>query len=186
MLSASSSNSGSHKQTTSLFSEERHDSAISQIDLLPNDKLGTSPPPPPPPPPPASIMQQAQPPPSVPPPTPPEAKAANAGANKGSNPEDWSIDQVAEWLQSVGLSNVADNFIGTRNCMRGHVPFLINIPENFRARNYRRHITEPDVRITQGTRYHNIWTALPRYECSRKIESRAQQTNCRRRCCCSS
>ncbi|OZJ04839.1 hypothetical protein BZG36_02328 [Bifiguratus adelaidae] len=36
-----------------------------------------------------------------------------------ANPEDWEVEQVAMWLESVGLGNVADNFI--RNEISGDI-----------------------------------------------------------------
>lgn len=65
--------------------EDQIDRAISQVSSTPTSSL---------------VSQPAAPPPlGAPPPAP-------------TNPEAWSIDEVADWLRSVGLENVVDIFIG--------------------------------------------------------------------------
>ncbi|KAI8140116.1 hypothetical protein BJV82DRAFT_581407 [Fennellomyces sp. T-0311] len=60
---------------------------------------------------PAAYMHQPQPPPAGSPPPPPATPTPAPSSSSSTKTEDWTIDQVAEWLHSVGLDNVSANFV---------------------------------------------------------------------------
>lgn len=61
----------------------------------------------------ATVTQLQYPPPgSPPPPPPPLISPSTSSRHLSGKPEDWTIEQVTDWLQSVGLDNVTQTFIG--------------------------------------------------------------------------
>lgn len=82
--------------------ENEIDNAISHV----NSSMVTSQQQPPP------TSAPPLPPPSGSPPSLPPALVPSSTSSSTTNPEDWNIDQVAEWLKSVGLGNVSSIFIG--------------------------------------------------------------------------
>ena len=99
--------SDSSRATSKVHEEDRFtleneiDNAISHVN---SSMLTTSSPPQPPP---------SAPPPSTPPfMPPPSGSPPPLPSSTTTNPEDWNIDQVADWLKSVGLANVSSIFVG--------------------------------------------------------------------------
>lgn len=101
--------SDSSRETSKVHDEDRFtleneiDNAISHV----NSSMIASPPQPPPSAPPPSTPPLMPPPNGSPPPPPPPSSSSFV-----NNPEDWNMDQVADWLKSVGLGNVSNIFIG--------------------------------------------------------------------------
>ncbi|KAI9312074.1 hypothetical protein BX666DRAFT_847424 [Dichotomocladium elegans] len=112
----SDANLGSNISQDQFTLEDEIENAISHVNSSPLSIIPTAvpnrpimPPPsgsPPPPPP----VQNAP----LPPLITPSSTAATAPSNKGrpgGRPEEWSIGQVADWLELAGFGNVVDNFI---------------------------------------------------------------------------
>ncbi|KAI9493594.1 hypothetical protein BDB00DRAFT_938929 [Zychaea mexicana] len=118
--------SPAHSSSGSNTLEDEIDNAITHVStnlITPSTSTSAS----------AAFMHQPQPPPAGSPPPPPSSSSSSshpasvvapppittidttttaaAAPSPSSKTEDWSIDQVAEWLQCVGLENVSSNFV---------------------------------------------------------------------------